>query len=154
MSAGAAHPGEFQPLQRHHLQVGFRELAVQERHVQLAGLQALEQVGAKVDVRLQRDARVMRAQQANKRRQPGHGRDLGDAEAEGARQRVLTFQARQQAVAVAQHFLGERVDFVAARRQFGTVPGAVEQRNIEVGFQFLDALGDRRLRGVQLLRGG
>ncbi|KAG1363026.1 hypothetical protein G6F61_013958 [Rhizopus arrhizus] len=41
---GAAHPGELQALQRHHLQVRFGEFAVQERHVQLAGLQALEQV--------------------------------------------------------------------------------------------------------------
>ncbi|MCY1376296.1 hypothetical protein D9M69_637750 [compost metagenome] len=65
---------------------------------------------------------------------------------------MLAFQPDQQPVAVAQHFLGQRVDLVAARGQFGAVAGPVEQCDIEVRLQFLDALGDRGLRGVQLLR--
>ncbi|MNT10989.1 hypothetical protein D3C72_1458460 [compost metagenome] len=134
------------------MQIRFGEFSVQESHVELPRLQALEQVGAQVDVRLQRDAGVVRAQQADQGGQPGHRRDLGDAETEGAGQRVLALQADQQAVAVAQHLFGQGIHLVAARGQFGAVAGAVEEGHVEVRLQFLDALGDGRLRGVQLLR--
>lgn len=148
-----AHPGEFQSLQRGDLQARLGELAVQKCHVELAGLQPFLQVGTQINVWLQGDARIMRAQQADERRQPGHGGDLGDAETEGAGQGVLSFQAHQQPVPVAQHLFCEREGFVAARCEFGAMARAVEQGHVEVGFQLLDALGDGRLGGVQLLGG-
>ena len=55
---------------------------------------------------------------------------------------VLTLQPHQQSVAVAQHFLGQRIDFMAARGQFGAIAGSIEQRDIKVRLQFLDALGN------------
>ncbi|MNL47022.1 hypothetical protein D3C87_1697860 [compost metagenome] len=113
-------------MQRHDLQVRFREFPVQERHVQLPRLQALEQVRAQVDVRFQRDARIVRAQQADQGGQPRHGRDLGNAETERAGQRVLAFQPHQQAVSMAQHVFGKRIDLVTPRGQFGAMARAVE----------------------------
>ena len=55
---------------------------------------------------------------------------------------VLTLQPHQQSVAVAQHFLGQRADFMAARGQFGAIAGSIEQARYQVRLQFLDALGN------------
>src|SRR6266545_2097249 len=92
---------------------------------------------------------IGRAELANERRQPGHGRELGDAEAEPTGSDFAQACPLEDAIAHREQLRPEGANLLALRVEPRTPPQPVEELDPEGPLQLLNALRDRRLGRVE-----
>ncbi|MCY1536593.1 hypothetical protein D9M68_720530 [compost metagenome] len=94
-------------------------------------------------------AGITRLDGAYQPRQPGHGRQFRDADAHVSFHHIRPLELFDCRIPLVEQPFGQQEHLFALFRESGRPQRAVEQRCIEQGFQFLYALGDRRLGRVQ-----
>jgi hypothetical protein len=121
--------------------------------VELVGHQLVAQLQAVVHVGLQDHLGVVLLDEPDQPRQPGHGGELGHADANAPLHHARFAELLDRRVALRQQLLREHEHLLALLGEPRGALAAVEQLGVEQQLQLVHPLGNGRLRGVELAGG-